>query len=92
MSTSWCSAASKLASVLPGSMCAAPLWPTRRGRLGDDSIIAATIAESAQTERSGLRAAWIVSIAAFGPTYGASTVNVRWSTRHGSRERRPLAT
>ena len=33
MSTPWRSAASKLASVLPGSMCAAPLWPTRRMRL-----------------------------------------------------------
>ena len=50
------------------------------------------VATGAQSERSGLRAAWIASTAAFGPTYGASTVNVRWSTRQGSRDRRPAET
>ena len=37
MSTPWRRAASKLASVLPGSMCAAPLCPTRRGPAGERS-------------------------------------------------------
>src|SRR5271166_89788 len=57
MSTPCCNAASKLASVLPGSMCAAPLWPTRRIRLSDGSIIASTMAESRRRCRISRRLA-----------------------------------
>src|SRR5450755_2822894 len=41
MSTPASSAAWKAASVLPGASSAAPLWPTRSGRLRGGAVIAA---------------------------------------------------